>query len=117
METIALKKSEVPKSILAAYPGYTGRKFRAKVATNVGIYGLSWSGGSCSTYRLVRIEDGEQAGAPGTNLAPWNNPYEGQKLDIPPGYVCIEHAIFCGKDMGLRITVHPDDVAKLLPAK
>jgi hypothetical protein len=32
---------------------------------------------------------------------------------VPRGVALVEHAIFCGRDSGVTIVVHPDDLARL----
>lgn len=108
-----LKKSEIPKAILAAFPEYRGRKIKARVSHKVTFCNLNWDGGIRSEYRIVRLEDGERLGVPGNQNAPWNNPMEGQILDIPAGFVVVELAHYRGND-SLYLTVHPDNAAKLL---
>jgi len=39
-----------------------------------------------------------------------------QEVVVVPGFVIVEHSIFCGKDMGLTFYVNPADIVKLLPA-
>jgi hypothetical protein len=48
--------------------------------------------------------------------APWNNQAEGVTLPVMPGTVLVEHCLFCGTDLGLRIYCNPADMPKLLPA-
>jgi hypothetical protein len=37
-------------------------------------------------------------------------------VNLPAGFVCVQHSIFCGKDTGVTIHVHPDNAPLLLPA-
>jgi hypothetical protein len=97
---------------------YTGKMFKACVVTEVTVpaeAGL-WSGGSRDTYRLVEMATGREIPASDNMSAPWNRGRVDRKIVLEPGYVVIEHTIFCGKDLGLTFYVHPDNAAKLLPA-
>lgn len=109
-----LEKNQVPQHLRG---DYSGNKFRAESCTEVTIpmdAGL-WSGGSRETYRHVRLSDGAMVDAVNHNEAPWGNRKE-RTIKLEPGFCVVKHIIFCGKDLGLAFYVHPDDVAKILPA-
>ena len=38
--------------------------------------------------------------------APWVNPIEGKRVEVPEGVAVVEHSIFCGKDCGITIYVN-----------
>jgi hypothetical protein len=114
MQTIHLEPNQVPQALRRSY---SGKKFKAKVCEQVTIpadAGL-WSGGTRSTYRYVRLTDGETVPVPGQDAAPWDNRKE-HTVTLSPGYAVVEHSIFCGADMGLTFYVHPDNAAAMLPA-
>jgi hypothetical protein len=108
----------VAPMIRATFPSYKGKKFQVVAAESVTLHDLNWSGGSRCQYRACTL-----AGAPLGNadkfnaMAPWENPAEGQSLPIAPGACVVQHTLFCGSDLGLRIYVHPSDMAPLLPPK
>jgi hypothetical protein len=34
---------------------------------------------------------------------------------LPAGVICVEHSIFCGKDVGIRIHLNPENLVSMLP--
>jgi hypothetical protein len=112
------KKSdpEVTRLVTQCYPGYRGRrkvKVEAKTTYRVHDY---WDGGSrtyatfvnLSTYRRVDLE-----------TLPYEHQLRGNPFNLPigtltmePGTAVVENVIFRGKDLGIRIYVHPDDLNK-----
>lgn len=96
--------------------GYRGRKLQVVPAESVDVtQDAYWSGGTKSTYTWVRTSDLATLRTPSQHPA-FDAPVKnGQAMPIRPGLVCVEHVIFCGKDLGLRIYAHPDEVAKMLP--
>jgi hypothetical protein len=114
-KSIALENSQVPAHLRGSY---SGRKFSAVVCDEVRIpctAGL-WDGGSRDTYTLVNVETGASIEASDNMSAPWSRSTADRVVKLQPGFAVIEHSMFCGKDMGLRFYVHPENAAKLLPA-
>ena len=113
---IEVSRGAIPDVILAAFPDYRGRTFHVEPTERVTFHDLFWGGGSRNQYAAVHLATGRvQYLAPG--VSPWGaRVAEGTTTEIPQGFVVVEHAIFMGKDMGLRIYVRPQDVAPLLPA-
>jgi hypothetical protein len=110
-DTIHLDPNNVPNMLKR---GYSGRKFQLHVAESVNISNTQWDGGSRSTYTAVNLETGQSS--PMTDPRPWpDNMAPWGDVDIKPNHAVIEHVIFCGKDLGLRITVRPENATKLLP--
>jgi len=111
-----LEKHEVPPIFAKAFPDYAGRKYRVEIAETVSLHDDSWSGGSIVEYRGVDILTGEV-------FAPrqrYGNMFDNPSGRIPvvpleEGKAIVAHQIFCGRDMGLKIYVHPNNVNKLLP--
>lgn len=115
MTTTKLTAKTLPKN-LRTIDGYQGRTWCAEVCTEVTIpsdAGL-WSGGSRDQYFYLRLSDGATVMA-SSAAAPWSMERVDNTVRLAPGYAVVEHTIFCGKDLGLRFYVHPDDVARLLP--
>ena len=113
MKTIEAKK--VKSIINATFPDYRKRKVFIQTADKVTFYDVNWSGGTKSEYRACTIdgrpfETRVNMGGP----APWNNPYEGLTVQIPPGMVVVSGGHFCGKVATLSITINPVDMP-LLP--
>ena len=40
-----------------------------------------------------------------------------EAVNLVPGLICVKHELFCGKDMGITLMVHPDNAPKLLSEK
>jgi hypothetical protein len=113
--TIYLEPKQVPSYLRGSY---SGRQFKAVVAETVTIpadAGL-WSGGTRATFRIVRLADGADARLSMEAAAPWDDRRVERVIPLRGGIAVIEHSMFCGKDMGLTIYVHPENAAALLPA-
>lgn len=117
MQSVKVRKTDVAQIVQATFPAYRGRKIRIEPRKSVHVCGLNWDGGSRSQYRGCTL-----TGRPTGSLdrynqrAPWDNPAEGQSLELVPDVALVRHSIFMGKDTGLTIYVHPDSMPKLLPA-
>lgn len=87
-----------------AFPNYKGRTYRHEAGGSCTFMDLNWGGGTRSTFRAVRLADMKVDQGLGSAVpAPWANPFEGKTVEIPTGYAIVEHSIFCGKDLGLRV--------------
>ena len=99
--------------IKATFPDYRKRSVNIEQADHVTLNDLNWSGGTKAEYRACSID-----GRPLENkvelgtLAPWVNPYEGQTIPVPPGFVVVEGGHFCGHKRMLYITFNPADMSK-----
>jgi hypothetical protein len=115
MNAIYLDAAMVPAQLRG---GYTGKKFKAVIVTQVTIPSDSglWSGGTRNTFRFVQLSTGDAIAASDNMSAPWDTSRKDQNIALAPGFAVVEHSMFCGKDMGLTFYVHPDNAAKLLPA-
>lgn len=114
MQVTHLEPNQVP-AILRG--NYSGRTFKAEVCESATLTDTYWSGGTRSTYRMIELATGK-ATEPNGIAAPhhFGGTLEGKTVPVSPGFVLVEHVIFCGKDHGLRFYVNPADTAKLLPA-
>jgi len=113
METIEAK--QVKNIINATFPDYRKRKVFIVPRKTVTFNGVNWSGGSRSEYRACSI-DGQKQGKL-VNMgqaAPWENPFEGMKVDLPLNTVIVEGGYFCGKKSTLCIYVNPENMPLLL---
>ena len=113
MNRLEFKKSD-PKIawlVKLCYPGYRGRrtvKVEARETYRVADY---WSEGSRNyaefvhlpTRRVVRLDSLDYEQQAQSNLF---NLTMGT-VRLTPEVVAVENVIFCGKDMGVRIYVHP----------
>ena len=103
----------IRKIVRACYPDYTGRKIKIEARTS---YHLSnfWDGGSRSYVVAYHLESGLTKEASPSTTSPFNEASK-SSVEIPEGVVLVEHSIFQGKDVGIRIYVNPLNMAKLLP--
>lgn len=92
----------------AAFPGYNGRHFKLEQRDRVNVTSY-WDGGSRDSFVFVRLAD--MATVPIASINPLRDAGHAP-VELPEGVVCVEHSIFCGKDMGLTFYVRD---AKLLP--
>lgn len=107
-----------PASQLArrAFPGYRGRLFRLQVHRTPIDCRSYWDGGSREYFAFVELATGRV-----TPTLPAQSAFDpairgADAVTLPPGIACVVHSIFCGKDRGLTLVVHPDNIAPLLPA-
>lgn len=104
----------------ACFPEYTGRTFRVEVATTLHLRDY-WSGGTRYYCRFVDLVTGRTVAAddlPRAAMQQQGNPYglSMGEVALKPGVAAVEEIHFCGKNLGLRVTLHPENAAKLLPA-
>ena len=97
------------------FPIYRKRDVCIQVSNKVTFSDLNWSGGSRSTYTLVRLDDNATMSLAGwSTLAPWANPYEGAEFEMRPGFLVVQTGHFCGKESRMRIYVHPSNLTPML---
>jgi hypothetical protein len=108
------KKSDpkVAHIIQATYPNYKGRrKVRVQKRESYHVTDY-WDGGSRNYVQFFNVRTGQ-------NVAIESVDYEQQEQSNPFGLrlgtvrlssdvVAVENTIFCGKNLGIRIYVHPD---------
>jgi len=104
-----VKSKDLKPIIKATFPDYRKRDVYVSQSDKVTIQDVNWSGGTRSIYRACTIEGRPldtkvNMGGP----APWNNPFEGLEINIPPGMVVVQGGHFCGKVATLYITVNPE---------
>ena len=105
----------IKKLIKATFPDYRGRRFKLHVSDAPINCASYWDGGSRSLYRFVKLDTLEC-----TLEMPAQDRFDVKVagLDcvlLPPGYACIEHSMFMGKDNGITIHIPPESAATLLP--
>ena len=98
------------------FSDYKGRKpvrVRSGKSYHVSDY---WSEGSRTYCAFVDANTGEYLAATQVGFEPQKiaNPFGLRigTLELKPSLAVVENVIFCGKDLGLRIVLHPDDYAK-----
>lgn len=122
MSTMEVRFEEVREIVQAAFPGEVSRR-TVKVDVTAGEYQVSdyWSEGSRNI--AVFVELATMRSIPATSLPSEvrqkkNNPHNLAigRVQVTPGIVVVENIIYCGKNMGFRIHIHPDNVTKTLPS-
>jgi hypothetical protein len=100
-----------------AFPDYAGTKFEVEITAGPMNLVSAWNeGGSRTYYRVIRLIDMAvievpENGSINASVAPIEN------IALPAtGYAVVSQSIFCGKNHGLTIHVHPDNATPLLPA-
>lgn len=114
MQTIYIDKPDSFMTSVADMLGYTGRKFKLEISDrplNVKSY---WSGGSRDYYHFIRLEDKARVDVPAQSA--FDRQIAGaDSVILPDGVICVNHSIFCGKDLGLTFIVRPENATPLLP--
>lgn len=116
MNPIYTDAPEVRKIALAAFPGYSGRKFVLMPDTGAARHlHTYWDGGSKSDYALLELATLRKVQIHDPSPSP-GAPYGGVAAfpGLRPGFVLVEHRISCGKDMGITIHVLPLNLTPLL---
>jgi hypothetical protein len=116
MPTIHLtgKEPGVAELVRAAFPNYTGRKFRLEVSDHPINLASYWDGGSRDYFVLISLATLRHVDIPAQSA--FDPQVRGlDKVTLPDGVACIEHSIFCGKDSGITIHVSPSNATPLLP--
>jgi hypothetical protein len=110
------KSDKAIRAILGTcYPDWRGRKVFVRPAVQ---YQMSdyWDGGTRHYVVAYELVTGRRAEALGAAQVPMND-LAHATVGVPRGVVLVEHAIFCGKDAGVTIVVHPDNLtAGCLPS-
>jgi hypothetical protein len=114
MDTIYLTGKEplIAQIARAAFPSYSGNKFKLRTAETVNVRS-SWDGGSRDYFTFVRLSDLQSSPEVPAQSAYDRRIVGAEAVPLPDGIACVQHAIFCGKDMGITIIVNP---ATLNPA-
>jgi hypothetical protein len=98
---------EVIKVAKRAFPEYRGRTFRFKAFEPMRLVSY-WDGGSRDWYAFVNLLTGD--------VKPLGQFMQPSQLEaLPENCVLVEHVIFCGKDLGLRVYAPAENIRKLLP--
>jgi len=115
--TLTGKEPLVQRICSAAFPSYSGRKFRLDVAESVDIRSY-WSDGSRETFVFVDLATlSKRVHVPSNGNGFDPDIRDASDVRIPDGVACVKHSIFCGKDTGLTIIVNPQTMnPALLPS-
>ncbi len=100
-----------------AFPGYNGRKFKVKVTdTPVGLKSY-WDEGSRSLHVLVNLETRKTIEVPQNGTMFDKQVINNDKFPCP-GIAVVTNTIFRGKDLGITISIHPNNANEIaLPEK
>lgn len=107
--------SSLARLARAAFPRYHGRTYQYRIADTVHVHDY-WDGGSRTYVNFVNICTGQML----TSAAMPDDArqHAGNLFNLPvgearlqPGTVAVEHGIFCGKDIGLIVVIHPQDAS------
>lgn len=95
-----------------AFPDYKGNKVSYHVCKYVNDQSY-WDGGSRTYYNYVNFNSNEQLKI----LEETKHAFHvARKIELTPGWACVTHSIFCGKDEGLSVYFHSDN-ADMIPEK
>lgn len=117
MSTYHIDKPDgmIRKVVAAAFPNYTGRKFKlcTDIPKNLTSY---WSGGSRDYYCFYELATGKILEVESNHpFFEADRPCRLEKL--PAGILVVKHSISMGKDMGITIYANSSDLSPMLPAK
>jgi hypothetical protein len=112
---VSINDPLIRRILKATYPAYRGRKIRIvpqRYPLNCKSY---WEGGSRDYFAFVRLDTFAVASMPAQSA--FDKDIRGaESVTLPSGVICVEHSIFCGKDVGIRIHVNPENLVSMLPA-
>lgn len=106
---------EVRAIALAAFPTYSGRKFTVEQFSGPMRLDSYWEGGSISYFVILDLAT-LRSRAIEENGTPFSNGGKIERItELPLNCAVVEHSIFCGRAMGIRIYVRPENLSALLP--
>ncbi|MEY2703513.1 MAG: hypothetical protein RLY43_2152 [Bacteroidota bacterium] len=114
MSTIYTNHPDVKAIAQKAFPNYKGRKFSVSVVNHPVDVRSSWEGGSRTYFSFVNLNTKECFGVVPAQSA-FDKPIQNaDAVQLVSGLACVAHHIFCGKDCGIEIMIHPDNAPQLL---
>lgn len=106
------KDERVARLIKATFPGWKGRrpvKVYSKLQYHLSDY---HNGGSRDYAEFVNVRTGQHVNLDSLNYEHQSqgNPFNLRigNVELTPEIAVVENVIFCGKDLGIRIHLHPD---------
>ncbi len=105
---------EIKAMAAKAFPEYNGRKFKLDNSGRPVNMTSHWDGGSRDTFVVMELSTGKLKPIP-QNGTMFDRVSVGDTV-VPPGFMIVEHTIFCGKDLGITFHVDPDTAMAMLPA-
>lgn len=104
---------EVKQIARAAFPDYTGRKFRVEALAGAKRLDSYWSGGSRNYFVLLSLATMRQVALP-QNGTPFDAVGTLELRELPINCALVEHCYFCGKDLGITVYARPENLTPLL---
>lgn len=108
---LRLSNPVIRRLLAATFPDYRGRKVKLVGWHRPQQLHAYWDGGTRSEWRIVDPHRGVASAT-----ADMHNPFRQAahaEYDLPRGILAVEHVIFQGHDLGIRIHIRPDDLALL----
>lgn len=96
------------KMFQAAFPSYRGHMFKLAFCETLDVRSY-WSGGSRDEFTFLRVDNGKAFRMPPQSAFD-PRALGAEAVTITERMVCVEHSIFCGKDMGLTLHL-PESVS------
>ena len=103
-----IQTDEVKAIALRLFPGYTGRSFQVKPFSGPMRLTSCWEGGSREYWAVMNLATGASGAVP-ENGTPFT-PQLAEVKELPINGVIGLHSIFCGRDHGITLYVHPDNL-------
>jgi len=114
MKITYLTGSEPGVKELGQAVGYSGRKYAFKAVEEVQMNSTYWDGGSRSTWTAVKLSTRQVVPLPRFGPPQFGGPQSIPPIPLEQDMAIVEHSIFCGKDMGLTIYIHPSDSPQMI---
>lgn len=107
----AIEPNPALKALAERLFGYRGRTFNVQSHdAPFTLHDVTWGGGTRSEWIVIEGDGAYDFSAQAAMFAP-----PAISVDITPNTILAEHVIFCGRDLGVRLHVHPSRLPKLLP--
>jgi len=117
MQSIKLSDyPEIFKLIRTVDSTYRKRNAYIYVSDFVALDGTYWDGGSRYTYHTINLATRKVGAAPQYAPPQFGGPRETPQAPLISGAAIVRIGIFCGKTATVKIYLHPEDAAHLLPA-
>ena len=111
MDSLKVTRKQAKPILDATFPTYNGRKVTLRFCETMRLFDLNWSGGTRSQYAFIS-STGDTYLPSYRAIPPWDNKDEGATVTLQLGLAVVEHSIFCGKDCGITIYLHPGNLPK-----
>jgi hypothetical protein len=116
MTTLYTHDPEAIRLARLCFPDYNGTKFTVSPFPGEMRLDSYWDGGSRSYYAILDLNTNKTAEIPENGTIYANGGKVIQSSFLPLNFLIAEHHISRGKDLGVRLYVHPENLTKYLPA-